>query len=123
MSFLHLLYIGYFERDGEWVRMEMPPGELRGPVVRYPLNLDVVSRLASAFGPPGDDGLVPPSWHFWIEDGYLACDRYSLGPDEIAFLKRLVGETGCQIADGPVAVSVDVLAPKEQAARVGEVSP
>jgi hypothetical protein len=108
MSFLHQILVGDFEKDGDQVRFEAAPDGLIHPVVRSPISPEIPVKLAS-------DGSI------WLEDGYLTCDRESLGPEEIAFLKRLIEETGSQILDRFVLISVDDLVPREQVVHAGEI--
>ena len=123
MSFLHLIYVGDFERDGPIAQFTRTPGDPTfKPVVRTPIDLNIVDRLVSALINPCEaTGAFPASWHIWREDGYLACDRYALSVDEILFLKRLTGQTDCRLFERAFEVSVDDLIPSRQVTHVGEV--
>ena len=115
MSFLHLIYVGDFERDGPSIRLARTPDDpILRPVVRRPIDPSLVERLASDLPAGGGTG-VPAAWHLWDEGGYLACDRYGLGVDEILFLRRLVEEAGCRLFERGFEISVDDLTPRKEA--------
>ena len=113
MSFLHLVYVGDFEvSDGPCLRMTRTTDDpIYKPVVRRPLDLGVVERLASKGDGTGETGVLPAAQPIWAEGGYLVCDRYALGVDEILFLRRLVEETGCRLFERSFEISVDDLTP------------
>ena len=121
MSFLHKLYVGDFELDnGGWLRMANTPDDpIRKPVVRHPIDLDVVQRLASKYHAPGETGILPAAWPIWAEDGYLACDRYALGTEEIHFLRQLAEAIHCRFFELFFEVPLDDLTPTMRAVSGG----
>jgi hypothetical protein len=125
VSFLHLIYVGDFELvDGlRPVMARTTDDPIYKPVVRKPLDLGVVERLVSECSMPGESGVLPGDWSIWLEDGYLACDQYALGVEEIRFLRRLVEETGCRLFERSSEVSPDDLTPKREVADFVEIPP
>lgn len=101
MSFLHLFYLGYFEHDGAFVRFcNTPDDPILKPIVRLPLDLDEVRRIARQAGAQGTaPSIFPDNWKIWVEEGYLSGDRYALDPEAMGFILRLVKATGCEIVD------------------------
>lgn len=101
MSFLHLIYLGDFEHDGEFVRFRNAPDDpILKPVVRRPLNLEEVKQIARQAGIQGTgQAIFPDHWKIWVEEGYLSGDRYALDPEVIGFIRRLVKATGCEVVD------------------------
>jgi hypothetical protein len=114
MSFLHLAYIGDFELDdATTLRMTWTSDDpIRKPVVRRPLDLDMIKQLVSEFTAPEEAGVFPADWSIRLDNGYLVCDRYALDVEEIQFLRRLVEKTGCRLFERGFEVSVDDLEPK-----------
>ncbi len=103
MSFLHYMYIGHFEQEGDYVRFtNTPTDSILKPVVRRPLDMETVKRLVRELKgseiEPGNS-LLPSDWAIWAEDGYLACDQCVLRPEEIDFIARLTQNTGCDLVD------------------------
>ena len=101
MSFRHLLYVGHFEHEGDFIQFSNTPDDpILRPVVRRPIDLGEVRRIAHQVGANGTtQSILPDEWACWVEDGYMACDRYALGPDAIDFILRLVRSTECELVD------------------------
>jgi hypothetical protein len=101
MSFIHYLFLGHFERDGAVVRFAKRPGESAyRPVVRRPLDTKTVrAALRDAKGTEADDLAFPDDWPVWLEDGYLACDKYTRNREAINFVAHLAERTRCDIYD------------------------
>jgi hypothetical protein len=101
MSFLHLLYVGHFEHEGNFIRFRNTPTDpLLKPVIRYPLNMDEVKRVAQQAGIQGTGSSpFPDEYPMWVEDGYLVGDRYALDREAIDLILRLVRVTKCELVD------------------------
>jgi hypothetical protein len=101
MSFIHYLFVGHFEHDGERVRFSKSPSDpVYRPVVRRPLEMEVVETvLREVKGVEVHDLVFPDGWMIWLEDGYLVCDKYMKNREVIEFVARLVDRTGCDIHD------------------------
>lgn len=101
MSFLHLIYLGHFDHEGGLVQFTCTPHDpILKPVVRRPLDMGVVKRLAQEVSGLEDADLsLPTDWNLWVEDGYLAGNRYGLSHEAIDFIVRLIGSTGCNLVD------------------------
>jgi hypothetical protein len=101
MSFIHYLFLGHFEHDGNGVRFAKSPGEpVYRPVVRHPIDLEAVkSVLREVKGPEVDDLALPDDWMIWLDAGHLVCDKYTRNREAIDFITRLVERTGCDIYD------------------------
>lgn len=101
MSFIHYLFLGHFERDGEAVRFAKNPSDSTyRPVVRRPLESEAIQTVLREVKRSEVHELsLPDEWMIWAEDGYLVCDKYSRNPEAIDFVVRLVERTGCDIYD------------------------
>ena len=114
MSFVHLVFVGDFERDGEWIRYaNSPDNPILKPVVRRPIDLNLIRRLAGTAGAESHDELLLASWGLWLEDGYLGANRYALTADGINFIARVVASGAYQLVDdqGHLPVTVEELVP------------
>lgn len=101
MSFIHYLFLGHFEHDGEVVRFSKDP---RDPVYRQvvsrPIDTEAVEAVLREVRGAEADGLAfPDGWMIWLENGYLVCDKYTRNRDAIDFVARLVERTRCDICD------------------------
>jgi hypothetical protein len=121
VSLLHLVYVGDFEVSDGSRLLRTPDDPIYKPVVRRPIDLSVVERLVTECSEPGESGVIPNGWSIWLKDGYLVCDQYALGVEEVHFLKRLVEETGCRLFERSFEVSPNDLTPRREAAKVGGV--
>jgi hypothetical protein len=101
MSFIHYLFLGHFEHDGQVVRFAKRPGDtVYRPVVRRPLDPQVIRAvLQDVTGLRVDELAFPEEWMVWLDDGYLICDKYTKNPEAIDLVARLVERTGCDIHD------------------------
>jgi hypothetical protein len=101
MSFIHYLFLGYFERDGETTRFSKNcGGSTFHPVLRQPLETEMIaSVLQEVDGAEDGAPSIPEAWPIWVEDGYLICDKYMRNAEALDFVTRLVRRTGCDIYD------------------------
>jgi len=101
MSFIHYLFLGHFEHDGEVVRFAKSSSEgAYRPVVRRPIDLGAVKAvLGDVKGAEGDDLAFPDDWPIWLDAGYLVCDKYTRNQEAIDFISRLVERIRCDIHD------------------------
>jgi hypothetical protein len=101
MSFIHYLFLGHFEHDGEVVSFAKSSSEAAyRPVVRRPLDLGAVKdALWEVKGAEVDDLTFPDDWMIWLDAGYLVCDKYTRNREAITFISRLVERTRCDIYD------------------------
>jgi len=101
MSFVHYLFLGHFEHDGEAVRFSKDPGDRAyRPVVCRPLETVAIEAvLREIKGAEVDDLAFPDDWMIWSDDGYLVCEKYTRNQEAIDFVARLVGRTRCDIYD------------------------
>ena len=101
MSFIHYLFLGHFEHDGEVVRFSKSPNDsVYRPVISRPLDSEVIESVLREARGIGDDGLAfPEDWMIWLEDGYLVCDKYTRNRQAINFVTLLVERTYCEIHD------------------------
>jgi hypothetical protein len=101
MSFIHYLFLGHFEQDGQIVRFARSPDDsVYRPVVRVPLDAKTVQDvLREVQGTAGDDLTFPDDWLMWLDAGYLVCDKYTKNRDAISFITRLAERTRCDIYD------------------------
>ncbi len=101
MSFIHYLFLGYFEYDGEWVRFSKSPNDpVYRPVVRRPLETEAIqTALREVKGIEIKELAFPDDWRIWLDGGYLVCDKYTRNQEEIDFIACLVERTGCDIHD------------------------
>ena len=99
MSFIHYLFLGHFEHDGEVVRFSKSPSDsIYRPVVRSPIEPEVIeSVLREVKGVNGID--FPDDWAVWSKGGYLICDKYTRNAEVIDFVDQLVRRTHCDIHD------------------------
>src|SRR5437660_1243816 len=92
MSFVHYLYIGHFEREGNFVRFANTPTDpILKPIMSHSLDTDAVKRLVQESGMVSKAGnsLFPVGWAIWAENGYLGCDQCELNQEAIDFIIRL----------------------------------
>jgi hypothetical protein len=101
MSFIHYLFLGHFEHDGEIVRFAKSSGDsVYRPVARAPLDLKAVQGvLRDVQGTAADDITFPDDWMMWMDAGYLVCDKYTKNREAISFITRLAERTRCDIYD------------------------
>lgn len=101
MSFIHYLFLGHFEREGEIVRFAKSSSEAAyQPVVRCPIDLGAVRTiLREVKGVEADDLIFPDDWGIWLDNGYLICNKYTRNREAIDFVSRLVERTRCDIHD------------------------
>jgi hypothetical protein len=101
MSFIHYLFLGHFEHDGEVVRFAKGPSDgVYRPVVCRPLDLGVVQAvLREVKGASVKELAFPEDWGIWLDAGYLVCDKYTRNREAIDFIRRLVERTHCDIHD------------------------
>jgi hypothetical protein len=102
MSFVHYLYLGHFEPDGEFVRFVPPSPRVPSltPLVRRPLNQGIIVELLQERGVArGNRSVFPDDWPMWFGDGFLICKQFELSPEMVDFLIRLAKTTGCEIVD------------------------
>jgi len=98
---IHYVYLGHFERAGNFIRFEKradtKPAWYR-PVVLHPLAPMVLAELLAEKGLT--PSTVPDDWGLsFEEEGFLTCDRHTRNRDARAFVKRLALRTGCDVAD------------------------
>jgi hypothetical protein len=101
MSFIHYLFLGHFEHDGDVVRFAKSPRDgAYWPVIRRPLDPEAIKAvLRQVKGADVEELAFPDDWRIWWEDGYLVCDKYTRNPEAINFVTHLVERTGCDIHD------------------------
>jgi hypothetical protein len=101
MSFIHYLYLGYFEHDGNAVRFSKEAGDsVFKPVVRRPFESEVIKAvLQEVKGTTVNELAFPDDWLIGVEDGYLVCDKYIRNPEAIHFVALLVERARCDIYD------------------------
>jgi hypothetical protein len=101
MSFIHYLFLGHFEHEGETVRLSKSRSDpVYKPVVRRPIDTEVIKAVLQEHQRAKVDELAfPDDWAIWKEDGYLVCDKYTRNPEAIDFVARLVERTRCDIYD------------------------
>ena len=100
MSFLHLIYIGHFYHERDLVQFSSTLTDpIMKPVVRRPLDMGEVKRLVQEVSGLEEDPLFPADWNIWVEDGYLAGNRYALNQEAIDFIARMIRLAGCDIVD------------------------
>jgi hypothetical protein len=123
MSFLHYLFLGHFERDGEVVRFAKHPGDsVYRPVVRRPLDTETLQAvLREVKGAAVDDLAFPGDWMMWFDEGYLICDKYTRNREAIDFVARLAERTRCDIYD--VSAHGDIALPDRLEAAHSYVKP
>jgi hypothetical protein len=112
MSFIHYLFLGHFERDGDVIRFSRSPSDSAyRPVVRRPLDEEAVKAvLGESIGAEVNGLDFPADWIMWLDDGYLVCDKYTRNRKAIDFAARLVERTGCDIYD--VSAHSDITLPE-----------
>jgi hypothetical protein len=100
-SFIHYLFLGPFEHDGEVVRFAKGPCDsVYRPVVRRPIELEAIKDvLREVKGAAVEDLAFPDDWMTWLDAGYLVCDKYTRNREVIDFVSRLVERTRCDIYD------------------------
>src|SRR6266404_4043882 len=101
MSFIHYLFLGHFEHDGEVVQFAKSPSDpVYRPVIRRPLDMEATKAvLREMKGADVGDLAFPDDWMIWLDDGYLICDKYTRNPQAIHFIACLVERTRCDIYD------------------------
>lgn len=101
MSFIHYLFLGHFEREGERVCFAKNSSDSTyRPVVRRPLETEAMEGvLREITGSESRNLDFPDEWIIGAEDGYLICDKYTRNPEAIDFVTRLVERTDCDIYD------------------------
>lgn len=101
MSFIHYLFLGHFDHDGEVGRFEKRSGDTTyEPVLRSFLDMKASQAvLREMRGAEFDASTFPPDWSIWDNDGYLICEKYTKNNEMIEFVTRLVRRTGCNIYD------------------------
>jgi hypothetical protein len=101
MSFIHYLFLGHFEHDGELVRFSKSPSEpVYRPVVRRPIDMEAVKAvLREVKGAEVIDLAFPDDWMIWLDNDYLICDKYTRNQEAINFIARLVERIRCDIYD------------------------
>jgi hypothetical protein len=101
MSFIHYLFLGHFERQGERIRLfKNLDDPVYKPRVKRPIDIGVIKAVLQEQQQQKSDELVfPDDWAIWKEDGYLVCDKYIRNPEAITFVARLVERTHCDVYD------------------------
>ena len=101
MSFIHYLFLGHFERDGEAVRFSKSPSDAAyKPVVSRPMDTQVIKTvLQESRGAKVNDLSFPDAWGIWMDDGYLVSDKYTTNQEAINFIACLAERTRCDIYD------------------------
>jgi hypothetical protein len=101
MSFLHYLFLGHFEHDGEVVRFAKSPSDrIYRPAIRKPLDTQAINAvLREVKGAETDELDFPEDWMIWLKDGYLVCDKYTRNQEAIDFVTRVVERTHCDVCD------------------------
>ncbi len=101
MPFIHYLFLGHFEHDGEVVRFAKTPSDpVYQPVIRSPIDRRAVQAvLGEVTGAGPDDLAFPDDWNIWLDAGYVICDKYTRNREAIQFITRLVERTRCEIYD------------------------
>jgi hypothetical protein len=97
MSLIRYLYIGEFETEGEFARLDPATGK---PILRHPLSRESVARRL--LGSPVNSKTsqdIPAEWPVWYESGYMLCKRDELSEDAVSFLLRVVKLFDCKIVD------------------------
>jgi hypothetical protein len=97
MSLIRYLYIGNFETDGEFVRLEHVTGK---PIIRRSISQEMLASCFPEFR-IATQGLlsIPAAWPVWYEEGYILCKRDELPDDAVKFLHRAVESFRCEIVD------------------------
>jgi hypothetical protein len=91
------LYIGDFETDGEFGRLDPATGK---PIARHLLSRElVVQRLLESPLNLKTSQDIPSEWPVWFESGYILCKRDELREDAVDFLLRVVKLFDCKIID------------------------
>ena len=101
MAFLHYLFLGHFEHDGEVVVFAKRPSDrVYRPVVRRPIDTEAIKAVLRKVKEAAVEDLAfPDDWKIWLADGYLVCDKYTRNQEAINFIARLVERTHCDIHD------------------------
>ncbi|HZT80357.1 MAG TPA: hypothetical protein VFA26_09050 [Gemmataceae bacterium] len=101
MSFIHYLFLGHFEHDGDVVRFSKTTSDpVYRPVVRHSIDTGATKAvLQEVKGAGVDDLAFPDDWMVWLSNGYLVCEKYTRNPEVINFVARLVKRTRCEICD------------------------
>ena len=90
MSFIHYLFLGHFEHDGEVVRFsKTTSASVYRPVVRHPIDTEAIKAvLQEVKGARVDDLAFPDDWMVWLSNGYLVSEQ---GRRELARLDMQAG--------------------------------
>jgi hypothetical protein len=101
MAFIHYLFLGHFEHDGNGVRFSKSADDhVYRPMVRRPIDPQAIKAvLRETTGATSNDLTFPDSWMIGMDDGYLVCDKYTRDRAAIDFVARLVERTRCDIYD------------------------
>lgn len=101
MSFIHYLFLGHFEHDGERVRfLKRPSDSVFRPVIRRPLDVRIIAELlGKAKGTDAESLDFPEDWRIWLHEGYLVCDKYTRNPKAVNLISCFVERSGCDIYD------------------------
>ena len=101
MSFIHYIFLGHFEHDGEVVRFTKGPSDAAyHPVVCRSLDAKALKAvLREVMGVEVEDLVFPDDWMMWLKDGYLVGEKYTRNREAIDFVARLVERTCCDIYD------------------------
>jgi hypothetical protein len=97
MSLIRYLYIGNFETDGDFVRLEEASGK---PILRRFLSQKMITSCFPGNPMTSQEVLrIPTAWPAWYENGYLLCKRDELAEDAVGFLHRVIKTFDCEIVD------------------------
>ena len=101
MSFIHYLFLGHFEHEGEVVRFSKSPNApVYRPVIQRPLDTEVIKEVVQMVQRSEiQNHTLPEDWNIWFEEGYLVCDKYMKNREAINFVARLVERSHCEIHD------------------------
>ncbi len=107
---IHHLYVGHFQRDRGFMKLEKRQSDgAPRPVVVRPLDMGTVQELLEEKGVEGTN--IPEDWWLGIEEeGFIVCDRHTHNRDAIDFIRKLARKTGCDIVyDGTLFVPPEEL--------------
>jgi hypothetical protein len=97
MSLIRYLYIGNFETEGEFVRLDQASGK---PILRRFISQEMLASCFPEILMASERALIiPAAWPVWYEDGYMLCKRDELLGDAVEFLHRVVESFRCEIVD------------------------
>ena len=120
MSFIHYLFLGHFERDGEAVRFSKSPSDAAyKPVVSRPMDTQVIKTvLQESRGAKVNDLSFPDAWGIWMDDGYLVSDKYTTNQEAINFI-AVRGPSSPAWRNGPAATSTTSLPAPRSHSMIG----